>query len=417
MKIILLHDSFPPYSFGGGGISVQGIAAVLKKIGHDVSVITTCRKESEEGVFDCEGIRVFRIASDYSERWRAYRSLYNNKVVHKVEEIFKKIGPDVVHINSIHHHLSYHCLKLARQQSEVVIFTARDVMLFNFGKLQTSKYLRNFDYRTTWHDHIKQARKRWNPFRNFIIKRYLRYADKVFAISKSLRDALNQNDIEHVEVIYNGIDVSEWLVDQRIVVDFQTKYSLQGRRVILFGGRLSAAKGAEKTLEALVKIVKEIPNATLLVMGKIDWYAQVMKGYARDLDIEEHLVFTGWIKGDEIRAAYAASNVVLMPSICFDSFGRINIEAMASKKPVIGTCYGGTPEIVDDGVTGYIVNPMYPEEIAEKTLDLLKNPERADRFGKAGYERVKSHFNLEDKVKEYIAVYEALLEEKKSGPM
>ena len=134
--------------------------------------------------------------------------------------------------------------------------------------------------------------------------------------------------------------------------------------------------------------------------------------WAKKMGVEQHLIFTGWIWGEDVRISYAVSDVVLMPSICFDAFGRVNIEAMAAHKPVIGTCYGGTPEIVIDGVTGYIVNPRYPEEIAEKALDLLQNPEKAQKFGKAGYERVVVEFNQQDKVREYIAVYETLLKER-----
>lgn len=412
MKVLFLHDSFPPLSFGGGGISVHELAASLKNAGHDALVITTCRKESDAGEFDYQGIKVFRIASDYHERWRSYRSLYNRPVAKKVEEIFRREMPEIVHINNVHYHLSYHCFKIAKKYAKAVVFTARDVMTFNYGKLETEQYLEHFNYRTTWRDHIKQARKRWNPLRNFCIRRYLAYADKKIAISKALQEALAQNGISNVDVIYNGIDVDAWQVDRDTVADFQRKHDLNNKKVLLFGGRLGVAKGAEKVLEALVQITKADPNVVLLVVGKIDWYAEAMKEKAQKLGIGKYIIFTGWIEGEDIRAAYAASDIVLMTSICFDAFGRVNIEAMASRKPVIGTCYGGTPEIVVDGVTGYIVNPLYPQMIAEKTLDLLKDPEKAKKFGEAGYERARSHFISQDKIAEYVAVYTALLEEK-----
>jgi len=134
-----------------------------------------------------------------------------------------------------------------------------------------------------------------------------------------------------------------------------------------------------------------------------------MQEMASRLGIAEHLIFTGWIGREEIKVAYVAADIALLPSIHLDAFGRVNIEAMAAKKPVVGTCYGGTPEIVVDGVTGYIVNPLYPEQIAEKTLDLLKNPKKAEQFGQAGYERAKTKFNLDDKVKEYLLCYKDLL--------
>ncbi|MCH8986768.1 glycosyltransferase family 4 protein [Patescibacteria group bacterium] len=417
MKIVFLQDDFPPTSFGGAGISTYELAIGMKKAGHEVFVITTCRKKSEAGELDYHGIKVFKIANDYPARWRAYLSLYNPPVVRGVEELLKKIRPDVVHANNIHFYLSYRCLKVARQYAKAVVFTARDAMSFNFGKLQTKQYLENFDSYTTWLDHLRQAKKRWNPFRNFFIKRYLKYADELFAVSNALKEALSQNGIKNVEVIHTGADVDLWHVNEEEAARFRKRHNVENKKVILFGGRLSEAKGGTKALKAMLEIVKDVPEVVLLVAGKIDRYADYMKKEAGKLGIEDRLIFTGWIEREEIKSAYAVADIVLVPSICFDAFPRIVLEGMASGKPVVGTCYGGAPEIVVDGVTGYIVNPLHQEEIAEKILDLLKNPKKAEKFGQAGYERVKTHFNLEDKVAEYIAVYKVLLEKKngKSG--
>ena len=141
MKIVFLQDDFPPQSFGGAGISTYELAVGMKKAGHEIFVITTCRKRSESGETDYHGLKVFKIASDYHERWRAYVSLYNRPVVCQVEELLKRIRPDVVHANNIHFYLSYHCLKVAKQYARAVVFTARDTMLFSYGKLETKRYL------------------------------------------------------------------------------------------------------------------------------------------------------------------------------------------------------------------------------------------------------------------------------------
>ncbi len=409
MRILFLSDDFPPASFGGAGISTYELARGTKKAGHEVVVITTCRKQSEAGESEYEGLKIFKIATTYPGRWRWYVSLYNPTAVRQVETLLKRIRPDVVNVNNVHQYLSYYCLKVAKRYAKVVVFTARDVMTFNFSKLETARYLNTLDAHTTWWDHLKQAKKRWNPLRNFFIKRYLGYADKLFAISKSLQRALLQNGISGVEVIYNGIDVHEWVADPAATERFRTKYNLHNKKVLLFSGRLSASKGGEKALQALALIAKEVSDAVLLVAGSVDEYARVMQQEAKKLGVEKQLIFTGWIEREEIKAAYATSDVVLMPSICLDTFGRVNIEAMAAKKPVIGTCYGGTPEVVTDRVTGYIVNPLYPKEIADKTLNLLKNPKKAEAFGQAGYERVKAKFSMEEKVNQYLLCYHSLL--------
>ncbi|MEK7567340.1 MAG: glycosyltransferase family 4 protein [Patescibacteria group bacterium] len=409
MKIVFLQDDFPPQSFGGAGISTFELALGMKNAGHDIFVITTCRKQGDAGESDYQGLKIFKILSNYHPRWRAYLSIYNRPVIKEVEKILEKIKPDIVHANNIHFYLSYCTLQVAKKYSKAVVITLRDAMSICYGKLETKQYLENFNCRTTWRDHISQARKRWNPFRNFFIKRYLKYASKIFAISKSLQNALFQNGIKNVDVIYNGINVREWNVEANAVTQFQSKYDLHAKKVLLFSGRLGASKGGAKALEALVIIVREIPDVVLLVAGSVDEYARVMKEYARRLNVEKNLIFTGWIEREEIKVAYAVSDIVLMPSVYLDAFGRVNIEAMASRKPVVGTCYGGTPEIVVDGVTGYIVNPCYPERIAEKIIELLKNPKMAEEFGDAGYERVKTHFNLERSVEQHLSQYDMLL--------
>ena len=372
MKIVFLSDYFPPQSFGGAGISTYELALGMKKAGQEVFVITTCRKESEAGESDYNGLKIYKIASDYSGRWRSYVSLYNRLVVREVEKLLKTIKPDVVHANNIHLHLSYHSLKLAQKYARVVL-TFRDTMAFTYGKLKTKKYLDHLDSRITWVDNLKQAKKRWNPFRNFVIKRYLRYADKLLSVSEALRRALEQNGIKNVEVVHTGMDLSK----------YSASYDQVNKKIVFFSGRLSDAKGAKVVREVMQMISKKMPEVELVTAGT--------EGK--------------WLNREEMKAAYAASNVVLAPSLYLDPFPRVVLEAMAMGKPVVGTCYGGAPEAILDNVTGYIVNPFNVEEMAEKIIDLLKNPDRAEKFGKAGHERIKTAFNLDEKVKSVLACY------------
>ena len=413
MKVLFLHDN-PPIGFGGATNSTYEIALGMKNAGHEVFAITTCREQSEAGEFNYQGIKYWKIATDYPDRWRAYVSLYNPRVCRQVDRILAKIKPDVVHASNIHQYLSYHCFKIAKRHAKVVCLTARDLMVFNYGKLMTSQYLENLDTRTTWRDHMRQARKRWNPFRNFLIKRYLKYVDQIFALSNALKEALEQNGIKNVHVMHTGINVDLWSVDKDEAIKFRKIHNLENKKLILFGGRLGAAKGAEKSIEALFEIAKQEPDAVLLVAGKLDWYAEVMREKAKSLGVENNLVFTGWVDKNDMKNVYSASDIVLVPSMYLDPFPRIMVEAMACGKPVVGSRYGGAPEIVIDGVTGYIINPLYPKQIALKILDLLKNPEKVEAFGQAGRERVKDNFRLEDKIKAHLSFYKAILDKKKS---
>jgi len=385
MKILILQDDFPPQTFGGAGRSTFDLAKGLQGAGHQVFVITACPKKADEGSVDYQGLKVFRIYTNFHKRWRAYLSLYNPQTVKKVKEIIVEMNPDIIHANNIHSYLSYYCFKIAKKLKKPVFFTARDVMTFNYDKLATKKYLEKFDYRTNWWDHLKQAKKGYNPLRNILIKNYLKYVDKIFAVSHALKDALSQNGIKNVEVNYTGIDVDDWSISSEKVEEFKKKHNLQGKKVIFFGGRISGLKGITQINQAVNAIKKELPEIVLLTAGE--------KGI-------------GWLGGDELKAAYACADVVVVPSVCFDSFPRSNLEAMASRKPVIATKYGGSPEIVVDGVTGYIVNPLNVDELVAKLSDLLKNPKKAKEFGERGYQRVKEQFSLEKQIKEILKYYE-----------
>lgn len=409
MKIAFLNDDFPPQSFGGAGISTYELARGMREAGHDVSVITTCRKESEAGECDYDGLKVFKIASDYPSRWRWYVSLYNRPVVQQIEKLLKKIRPDIVHVNNVHFYLSYRSIKVAKRYARAVVMTFRDVMSFNFAKLQTKKYLEHFDYKTTWLDHLKQTRKRWNPFRNFCIKKYLKYPDKLFAVSATLKEALQQNDIGNVEVIHTGADVAEWRTTQEEATLYKNKYGLENKKVVLFGGRLSDAKGGRQVLEAMVMVADEFPEAVLVIAASIDGQTEEMKKEATKKGIGNKLIFTGWAEREDMKYLYACADIVLVPSTCFDSFPRVVLEAMAVGRPVIGTRYGGAPEIIEDGVTGYVVNPFDVDSISANIIDLLHDTEKAKRFGEAGHERVRADFNLKTKVEEYVAWYQRLI--------
>lgn len=406
MKILILQDDFPPRSLGGAGIVAFNLAKGFQKAGHKVYVITTVREKSQVGESNYQGLIIFRLYADYHERWRGYLSLYNPQTVSRVKELMKQIKPDKVHVHNIHYYLSYYCLKLAKKYSQNVFLTAHDVMLFHYGKLfefinpDDFSIPKRFNYKITPWQQIKRFKKRYNPFRNIIIRHYLKYVDKIFAVSYVLKDALFQNSIKNVEVIYNGIDINNWQIDEDKKISFRKKYNLFNKKIIFFGGRLSSFKGGKEILMATKMARKKFPELFLLVAGRRDDYARKMLKWAKEEDIP--LKITGWLEKDELKNAYFSSEIVVTPSLCLDTFNLINIEAMACQKPVIASCFGGGQEIVVNNQTGYIVNPLDIQTFANKIIDLLKNHKKSENFSQAEYLRVVQKFSLKEQVRQYI---------------
>lgn len=397
MKIAVLQDDFPPENTGGAGIVAYQLAVGLKERGHDVFIITTTVQEEDESV-NYQGLRVYRLRCWPFGFWRFYFCLFNLAVLGKVKKILQKEKPEVVHCHNLQSALSYHCLSLAKKNAKKVFLTAHDTMLFTYGKLATGQYLKNFDYHFSILDQIKQAGKRYNPLRNILIRHYLKRVDKIFAVSHSLRQALNTNGIDNVEVIYNGVRTDDFQTAEAEVAQFKKQNNLENKKIIFFGGRVSKPKGAEQILEAMPLIKNKITNAVLLIAGAEDNYLDYLKRKSCQLAIKEDVVFLRTVPHHQMKIIYTASQIVVVPSIYLDPFNLFNIEAMACKKPVVGTCYGGTPEIISDGETGYIVNPLRLSELAGRIIQLLSNENLSASFGKRGFERAKEEFSLEKQV-------------------
>lgn len=410
MKILILSDS---YEIGGAAQIARLTARELKNRGCNVLVATSTQNQASAGLKNINGVKVYEIYTDYDLFWRAYRGLYNPVAIKAIKKIIGDFEPDIVQAHNIHSYISYGVLKIAKKSGAKVFLTAHDVQLFHYGKLiefidhKNLSCPEKFNYKISAWKQIKRYGKTYNPLRNIIIRRYLRYVDKIFAVSNTLREALTQNNITNIAVIHNGVDVGEWLSGGNSVDEFKNKYRLTAKKVILFGGRLSEMKGGGEIVSVLEKVIEEIPDARLLVIGEVDDYAKRLVDLAAKLKIQDKLIFTDWLAGDSLRAAFNACDLVAVPSICFDSFPTINLEAMACRKPVVATCFGGSREAVSDGETGYIVNPCDLNNFASKIIYLLNNRSEISRFGDNGYAMVKAKFSLDKMVSDYLSWYES----------
>ncbi len=403
MKIVLLNDDFPPNSCGGAGIVVYNLARELQKTNHEVFIITATRIKSEERESDLGCLKIFKIYSCYHERWRSWKGLINPQTITKVEKIIKKINPDIVHAHNIHYHLSYRSLKIAKKYSKAVFLTAHDVMSINYGKLMP----RNGKdvYKITFWQKLKSAKKRFNPFRDVFIKKYLKCVDKIFAVSDSLKELLILNGINNVETIYNGIDVDQYKENLSEIDKFKIKHGLQNKKVLFFGARPSIEKGVFKILETIA-LLKDVDKNIVLLFAGIDRTNKFVEKEIDSLKINDNIISLGWLDEEELKLAIFSSDIVVSPSLCFETFNLVNLEAMACKKPVISSFFGGPKEVVLDNQTGYLINPNNIVAIKDRTWELLQNPIKMRQFGEAGYEQAKEKFSLKKKVEETLKWYE-----------
>ena len=406
MKILYFSDEFPPTVTGGAAIAAYDIANAVFKKGHKVFAITANQDRSRAGESYIGGIKIFTLFSKYPVFLRHYLSAWNPFLAGKIKKILEEIKPDIVHAHNIHTHISYGALKIAKKSGAKVFLTVHDTMLVSCDKVYFPCGEKNFRV-TAWMN-MKTAGKRYNPFRNMAIKYYLRYVDKVFAISASLKNLLAQNGIKS-EVLHNGIDAGAWTKPlESDIQNFKKKFGITDKRVVFFGGRLSGAKGGLQIIKTFSHVIKLLPNkdAVLVIAGRETHGKHKMEEFIKNFGVSDYVVFTGWLGREEMKTAFFVSDVCVTPSIYFDPFNLFNIEAMAASKPVVGTCFGGTPEIVIDGQTGYIVNPLDNEDMGRKICELVSDAEKSAVFGKNGRKRVEEFFSLEKQAQKLIGWYE-----------
>lgn len=413
MKVLLLNNRIPPEGGGGAESVVWRLAQGLARAGIDAHVATATAGPAFEELRD--GIPIYHLRAAYPERFRAWLSLWNPQTAGALRALLQCLRPDVVNAHNIHHLLSYHSLKLARDAGCAVIFSGHDVMPFAYGKLRhfvkADARAMNLpaDYRLPLGYNLRHNRFRYNPLRNTIIRRYLnRYPHLRTVPSRALADAWSANDLPPAEVVPNGIDLDEWHPAGTSAIDaLKARWDLSGKRVILMAGRLTREKGTIQMLRALDHLRREMPQIRLLVLTARDIDRQIPRDFQH---LRPLIVVGGWLSGGELRAAYQLADVVAVPSIVFDTFPTVNLEAMALGLPVIATCFGGSAEIVLDGETGYIVNPFDTVEFAERLGHLLRDEGLRRKMGWKGQARVAGAFSLAGQARRMTQIYQRALD-------
>ncbi|PIR50060.1 hypothetical protein COU79_01505 [Candidatus Peregrinibacteria bacterium CG10_big_fil_rev_8_21_14_0_10_54_7] len=406
MKILLLNDGYPPRYESSVGTITANLAAEYRRLGHEVAVITSHGPDVSGKILH-EG-DVVSLPVDYRSSLRHFKALKQSQVSNMLEGEMARIRPDIVHAHNLHQYLTYDALRIARAHTERVFITMHDVMSFNYGRLMTRRYLASEgkDVHTTAWDHIRQSGLQWNPIRNHRIRKTLEAnATKVVAVSHALKKALDAHALPRTCVVHNGIDVASWEATEKETDAFRKEHKLEGKKIILFGGRLSRDKGSAPLLHALTQVKKAVPNVLLLVIGNPKtWGGLVQEAGAKDA--ASSALCIDWLSKEKMCATYGACDLVTTPSLCLDTFNLMNAEAMANRKPVVGTCFGGTPEVVENGITGFICNPLKVEEYANLLITLLLDDALARKMGEAGRARVERLFTVEVQAQKYLELYQ-----------
>ena len=210
---------------------------------------------------------------------------------------------------------------------------------------------------------------------------------------------------EKVRVIPNGIDPArfEGPFDRD-----ETRRSLgvdKDAFLVLSLGRLRPEKGHDVALRAMTLAAREEPRARLVVVGDGPQRARLERLASR-LGLGARAVFAG--QREDVPAILSAANCMVAPSR-YEGFGLAAAEAMAAGLPVIASDVYALPELIEDGVSGMLVPPEEPGELAKAVLRALRDGGLARALGAAARERVRERFTLGKMLRSYESLYEDVL--------
>jgi len=389
MKIAFITFQYPPFVQGGAGNYVYNITKELARLGHEVHVITPrvagCDKESVE-----EGLFVHRI-SFLNKPFLAAPSFWFSlrKNFPSLEQ--RAGGFDIVHSNG----------PVDLSLSQKMVSSPRVITVHHLTKavlkaLKPSLLMR-----------VRNLRGEIG-IAPFIDPLCIKRADRIVAVSQFTRqDIINVFGIpeSRIAVIYAGVNPDDYVFPEEARVELRSTLGINSQQMILFAGKLAPGKGVDILLRALPQVLKEV-EVKLVLAGSGN--QQDYQHLAQTLGISDKLRFLGRVPDDTLRLLFSSCDLFVLPSR-LEGFGRVIIEAMAARKPVVATNVGGIPEIIESGQNGILVEVDNEGKLAGAIVKVLSDKSLARTITENGMKKVRECYVWEIAAQKTERVYNELI--------
>jgi L-malate glycosyltransferase len=230
--------------------------------------------------------------------------------------------------------------------------------------------------------------------------------DSIIGVSSQIESKYKaEGEVSRVSCIRNGIDLdgkavqtNRWRMRKDLCIDSET---------CLIGtvGRLTPVKGIPCLLQAAKILLHGGANVKVLVVGEGS-IRQDLVTQTHDLGISDNVVFLG--HREDTNELLQALDIFVLPSLS-EGIPMALLEAMAACRAIVATRVGGIPEIIDDGVEGFLVESMDVNNLAERCRQLIESPELARTMGEQGRKRVERDFSATTMADRVALVYKELL--------
>ncbi len=392
MKVLIVNTLYHPYKVGGAEKSVQKFAENLAMTGVEVGVITL--GETEE-FYELNQVKIWRlkIQNNYwpflnkerfiidKLRWHI-KDIRNKSYKNKVTEIIRAFKPSIIHTNNLTG-FSVYTWEVAKKHQLKIVHTLRDYYLQcpNVSKFKNNTVCENvcLDCKAL----------------SFLKKKESKNVHFVVGISDFiLKDHINRGYFLKAKkgVIYNGFTID--------ITKEKKQNSIKNEIVFGFIGQINPSKGVELLLKSVVEL-ENVKNWKLIIAGSIN---EAYKNKLRTICNSNKIEYLGYIESEKF---YKKIDVLVVPSIWNEPFGRVVLEGMIHNKVVIGSNRGGIPELLKMNPT-FIFDPK-KKELSSLLRKIIEKPSILDSYIIDRNDLLE--FSIEKTVRSYKDVYQSLLEE------
>ena len=418
MRICFVNEYFPPFAPGGAEWSLEALARTLAARGHQVTIVTP--NWGAAGREERDGVTIERFAFPVrlppgrvpaSPKWLANPLFYVWAGL-AVARVARRQRADVIHAQNKH---SLIPAVLARWVTGVPAFlTIRDGSVIDAAPMclhHGDRMPTDCGVRKLWRECAEEyvalygrRRRLWTKlaFLYFWLdsrlkQRALAALDGVIGVSDGILGIYRRSGllarVARVETVYNVPPLAAASGD---AVAAAARLGLEGRRVVLYVGKLSPGKGAPDLARAAGLVAARMPDVLFVVVGEGEFAAT-----------GPHVRRLGPLPNRDVLALYRLADVTVVPSVIPDALSRVILESMAAGCPVIGTRVGGTPELVIHERTGLLVERGAPPALAAAILRILEDRSLRTALGEGARRHVAERFGASEAVERLLAIYQA----------
>lgn len=274
-------------------------------------------------------------------------------------------------------------------------------------------YASSFGFLASFVDHPRRILSVWgddvivfpysNPLFKSLVKRAIRRSHRITATSECLRRAVERLTVVEgeIEIIPFGIDLSQFAYVER-----------NSGPVLRIGiaKSLRPKYGIDVLIDACAELSKTYGNLELIIAGKGE-YEEAYKRKVERMNLVDRVTFAGFVDHSELPEFLAKIDIFVMPSVSDgESFGVAALEASATGLAVVASRVGGVPEVVSDGVTGFLVERRDVNALADAIRRLADDPDLRKKMGRAGRQFVEKNYQWNNNLAQMVSLYYSLMD-------